>query len=163
MRTFSFIFFAVLISFALTAAVFPQQNEEECMFKSSLHYTVKGMAYWYDKSQGGLESITGVPYDKLNCKNCHTPNCDVCHKTEKDGKDVYSTAAAKNQDMCIKCHAREASMMKIDKKNNTEDVHFLSGMKCVDCHTASEMHGDGMRYTSMKQPGAMECKLRTMP
>ena len=58
--------------------------------------------------------------------------------------------------MCLKCHAREASIMKINEKASTPDVHFAAGMKCMDCHTASEMHGDGTKYSSMKQPGAME-------
>jgi hypothetical protein len=114
------------------------------------------MAYWYDKSQGGLETITGVPYEELGCKNCHVSSCDVCHKIEKDGKAFYLNAAAKNQDMCLKCHAREAAIMNIDKKANTIDVHFASGMECMDCHTPREMHGDGVQYLSMKQPGAMD-------
>ena len=155
MRTISFLILIISLSCIFSNSAYSQQ-EEKCMFNSSLHYTVNGMKYWYDKSQGGLETITDVPYDNLKCKNCHISNCDVCHKTDKDGKAVYSTAAAKNQDICLKCHAREASMMKIDKKNNTEDVHFASGMKCMDCHTAREMHGDGTEYTSMKQQGAMD-------
>ena len=152
----------ILISaviFGISVPVFSQGNSEpECIFKSSLHYTSAGMSYWYDKSHGGLETVTGVPYDDLKCKNCHIPNCDVCHKEEKNGKASYSNAAAKDQAMCLKCHAREASIMKIDQKRNTPDVHFASGMQCTDCHTAREMHGDGIKYTSMKQPGATDVK-----
>jgi hypothetical protein len=142
----------------ITTSSFSQQTQQhDCIFKSSsLHYNVKGMAYWYDKSQGGLEKITGVPYEKLNCNNCHIDNCDVCHKTDKDGKAFYTNETANNQDMCLKCHAREAAIMKIDKNNNTADVHFAAGMKCMDCHSPREMHGDGVEYLSMKQPGAMD-------
>jgi hypothetical protein len=51
----------------------------------------------------------------------------------------------------LKCHAREAAIMNIDKRQGTADVHFASGMECMDCHTPREMHGDGIQYLSMKQ------------
>lgn len=159
MRSVFYLLIIAGVTFALSCSAFSQQKEEkECMFKSSLHYTVEGMSYWYDKSHSGLELVTGVPYSDLTCKNCHIASCDVCHKLVKDGKAVYSNAAAKNMDMCLKCHAREASIMKIDQKNSTPDVHFASGMQCMDCHTAREMHGDGFKYSSMKQEGVMDVK-----
>ena len=146
-----------IISIISITSLFSQETQEpECIFKSSLHYTAGGMGYWYDKSQAGLETITGVSYNDLGCKNCHISTCDVCHKTEINGKAVYSNEPAKNQDMCLKCHAREASMVKINEKANTPDVHFAAGMQCMDCHTTREMHGDGVKYLSMKQPGAMD-------
>ncbi|MEJ2613586.1 MAG: hypothetical protein P8Z35_01385 [Ignavibacteriaceae bacterium] len=158
MKTVTTLLSAFIISFGFTTSLFSQEAEKpECFFKSSsLHYTAHGMEYWYDKSHGGLETITGVPYNDLGCKNCHIASCDVCHRTEKDGKFIYSNEAAKNQDMCLKCHAREASIMKINKKANTPDVHLAAGMECMDCHTPREMHGDGIKYISMKQEGAMD-------
>ena len=51
--------------------------------------------------------------------------------------------------------------MKIDKTENNLDPHFSKGMQCMDCHTAKEMHGDGMEYNSMKQTGAMEVQCET--
>ena len=146
-----------IISIISVTSLFSQEVQEpECIFKSSLHYTAGGMGYWYDKSQGGLETITGVSYNDLGCKNCHISTCDECHKTEMNGKVIYSNEPAKKQDMCLKCHAREASIMKINEKANTPDVHFAAGMQCMDCHTTREMHGDGVKYLSMKQPGAMD-------
>ena len=158
MKTTITLLFTFLMYFGTTTITFSQDAEKpECFFKSSsLHYTAGGMEYWYAKSQGGLETITGVPYNDLGCKNCHTASCDVCHRAEKDGKFIYSNEAAKNQDMCLKCHAREASIMKINQKANTPDVHFAAGMECMDCHTPREMHGDGTKYISMKQQGAMD-------
>lgn len=49
-------------------------------------------------------------------------------------------------------------MMKVDKAQNHEDVHFRAGMQCTTCHTASDMHGDGTEYVSMKQAGAVSPK-----
>lgn len=158
MKSITCLLIAILVFLGFSASSFSQGTKEhKCMFKSSsLHYTAQGMAYWYDKSQGGLETITGIAYEDLGCKNCHIESCDICHKTEKEGKAVYSNEAARNQDMCLKCHAREISIMKINEEANTPDVHFAAGMQCMDCHTTREMHGDGVEYLSMKQQGAMD-------
>ncbi len=133
-------------------------KKEDCFFLSSLHYTTRGMAYWYDKANGGLETLTGIPYSKLDCKNCHTASCDACHKTEVDKKLSYTTKVAQNMETCLHCHKREASIMQVDKKANQQDIHFAKGMQCMNCHTAREVHGDGTEYNSMKQPGALDAK-----
>ncbi|MBE0568423.1 MAG: hypothetical protein IH577_01950 [Deltaproteobacteria bacterium] len=136
-----------------------QIQEENCFYLSSLHYTARGMSYWYDKANGGLETLTGVPYGEAGCSKCHVSSCDACHKTEVGGKPAYSTKAAKDQKTCLKCHAREGLMvLKIDKEANTPDVHFAKGMTCMDCHTSREVHGDGAEWKSMKEPGAMDAK-----
>jgi hypothetical protein len=154
----------VIAAFCLLMASLPgvagaqPTEKQECMFRSSLHYTASGMGYWYDKSNGGLESVTGIPYSELTCKNCHTASCDDCHKTEVNGKATYSTKVAQDQGLCLKCHAREASIMKIDKAQNNEDVHVLAGMKCMDCHTGSDVHGDGVVHATMTEVGALSPK-----
>jgi hypothetical protein len=131
-------------------------EEKDCFFLNSLHYTTEGMRHWYSKESGGFETLTGVPYDDLVCKHCHTPGCDVCHKTEGEGKLAYSTQAARNQDLCLKCHSRERKILGIDRERDELDVHFAMGMECADCHPPEELHGDGRAYQSMKQAGAME-------
>jgi len=136
------------------------QEITDCFYLKSLHDTARGMSYWYEVKQGGLETLTGIPYDKLGCKGCHSGGCDVCHQVESTKKDckiaMYTTEAATKQAMCLKCHARESSMIAIDHKAQQEDVHVAQGMVCTDCHSAREMHGDGTPYLSMKQPGAMQ-------
>ncbi len=147
---------------AAAAAVSQEIEKEDCFFLNSLHYTANGMGYWYAKENGGLEGLTGIPYERLGCKNCHTPGCDRCHKSETVEKDcrvaAYSTRAASNQAMCLKCHGREGAMIRIDHKAGQEDVHLLQGMVCVDCHSEREMHGDGRAYQSLKSPGAMDTR-----
>jgi hypothetical protein len=130
--------------------------EGECFFLKSLHFTAKGMEFWYSKEKGGLELISGIPYSKLKCQNCHVSGCDRCHRTEKGKRLSYTNKAAQNQDMCLKCHAREQAMMRIDLRLKQEDVHLAKGMSCSDCHSKREMHGDGTQYTSLKEPGAMD-------
>ena len=132
-------------------------NRENCIYFSSLHASANGMSYWYSKEQGGLETVTGIPYEQVGCTKCHVNSCDECHKTNLNGKPGYSTDYARSQATCMKCHARESAMiLKIDKAANTPDVHFKADMTCMDCHTAREIHGDSILYKSMKQPGAMD-------
>ncbi|MBN2775187.1 MAG: hypothetical protein JXR31_13100, partial [Prolixibacteraceae bacterium] len=152
--------FCLLLTFGFSTKVYSQEsNKENCFYSSSLHFTANGMKYWYGKEQGGLESVIDVPYEKAGCTKCHVASCDACHKTIVDGKPVYSTEEARKQETCLKCHARESSMiLKIDKNANTPDVHVQAGMTCVDCHTSREFHGDGVEYQSMKQHGAMDVK-----
>lgn len=152
----------ILALAALSGAASPQQIEKkDCIFLSSLHYTAGGMGYWYDRKNGGLETITGVPYSQLGCKNCHAVSCDDCHKTDVAGKPAYSAKAARDQAVCLKCHAREAAAMKADKAQNHEDVHFSKGMQCMNCHSGTDVHGDGTEYVSMKQPGVISAKCET--
>jgi len=129
--------------------------EHECFYLKSLHFTANGMKFWYSKEQKGLELITGVPYSKLTCQNCHVAGCDRCHRTERGRLLFYTTKAAQNPDMCLTCHAREKAMIRIDLRHKQEDVHLAKGMTCTDCHSKREMHGDGVEYNSLRQPGAM--------
>jgi hypothetical protein len=153
-----------IVSFISLAPILTAYSEdikkEDCFFLKGLHYSTRGMAHWYDQANGGLETLTGIPYDspKLDCLNCHVKSCDVCHKTAEGEKSFYTVKAAANQEMCLKCHKREIGIMKMDKDTGQEDVHFVKQMKCKDCHTAKEAHGDGIEYNSMKQPGAMDAK-----
>jgi hypothetical protein len=135
-------------------------KKEECFFLKSLHHTTRGMAYWYNKENGGIETLTGIPYasSKLDCLNCHVKSCDTCHKTETGGNAAYSLKAAGNQEVCLHCHKREMVIMKMDKSAHLEDVHLKKQMQCMDCHTTREVHGDGAEYDSMKLPGVLDAK-----
>jgi len=130
--------------------------EQECFFLKSLHFTAKGMEFWYSKEKGGLELLTGIPYSQLGCQDCHVAGCDRCHRVEKGKRLAYTIKAAQNQNMCLLCHAREQAMMRIDLRLKQEDVHQAKGMGCTDCHSQREMHGDGTPYSSLKEPGAMD-------
>jgi hypothetical protein len=152
---------ACFITLGMLVTVYSEDKKSgECFYLNSLHYTSSGMAYWYDKANGGLETLTGIPYlsPKLDCINCHVKSCDVCHKTTENEKFSYTTKAAQNQDICLTCHKRAKTIMKLDKDAGLEDVHFGRQMQCKDCHTARDVHGDGKKYSSMKQSGALDAK-----
>lgn len=146
-----------LLLFASVSMAYTQETKDT-LFYRSLHSTAAGMGYWYSQANGGLETITGIPYTQLPCQNCHVPGCSRCHLTATSDGPAYSSKAARQQEKCLECHAREASILKIDKESNRLDVHFARGMTCLDCHTARDLHGDGKTYVSMRQEGAMEMK-----
>ncbi|MGB8952269.1 MAG: hypothetical protein WCC06_06345 [Candidatus Aminicenantales bacterium] len=128
-------------------------------YEHSLHFTNKGLEYWYSKEQGGLERLTGIPFSETPCAKCHVRTCDACHKQEINGKAKYSLEPVRTQDVCQNCHQIEAlEMARKNPEDPAVDVHFKNGMKCMDCHTAREIHGDGTPYNSMQQPGAMDVR-----
>jgi hypothetical protein len=137
-----------------------EPNQDACFYQRSLHFTANGMKYWYSRQNGGLEQLTGIPYEQLGCKNCHVSGCDRCHKTETSGHDCrysyYSLNHARNQSLCLTCHGREKAMLRLNHKEGQEDVHVQQEMVCTDCHSQREMHGDGTAYVSLKQTGAMD-------
>lgn len=144
-------------------------EKEDCFYLKSLHYTAAGMEYWYSEENGGLERLTGIPYEELTCKNCHAGGCDRCHKVEHKEKDCtfyeYSTGAASKQKLCLACHGREGAMIRINHKEGREDVHLSMGMVCVDCHRSPRSRSRRCRRNSIpRRPGwATELQVRSVP
>ncbi len=129
-----------------------KKSEKECYMKS-LHATTDGMRYWYDK-EDGFKNVSGVPYDKLGCKNCHAKKCERCH-TEKTADGKF-TKKGINQELCLGCHSRAKVTFKIDKKAGNLGVHIGMGKTCTDCHSKEDVHGDCNDYDSMREPGAVK-------
>lgn len=140
-----------------TAPAVPASIEEA--FKTSLHGTRRGMETWYAAANQGFELLTGLSYASLPCGGCHPgtladgtpinpatyrPSCSDCHV--KPGDQVADA-------ICLKCHRRQKAEM-----SYYSDIHRQEGFRCVDCHTAREMHGDGRPYTSWLEPGATETR-----
>ncbi|MCK5076693.1 MAG: hypothetical protein KAR38_09965, partial [Calditrichia bacterium] len=120
-----------------------------------LHYTGKGMQYWYE-AKDGFMAITKIPYAELGCKGCHCTGCNDCHiKKTEDGGYEYSVEVASERNTCLKCHAREKATYKYDESINKIGVHMKADMNCVDCHSKKEIHGDGGEYESMRGENAM--------
>lgn len=135
---------------------------------TSLHTTGSGMERWYSRAQGGLETITHIPYMELGCSGCHVTGCDACHTGEEAPGAGASTAArdpegettkytSPLQAACLECHFVEnLEIRRLARSPGSGDVHFSAGMECMDCHTLDEVHGDGSRHTSFQAPGVVE-------
>ncbi|MBT8378283.1 MAG: T9SS type A sorting domain-containing protein [Ignavibacteria bacterium] len=129
-------------------------------FETSLHKTRNGKPTWYNSENGGFETLTNVAIEDLGCVECHdandangdpyptnyTPDCVDCHATNTPPPPGPVT-----QDDCLGCHGREKAII----NKGIEDVHRTAGKVCMDCHTSSDLHGDGTEYTSMFDPGAI--------
>jgi hypothetical protein len=141
----------------IIAADEKQGPPEKNFFEKSLHYTANGLRYWYSKEQGGMETFTGVPIDEVNCTKCHVASCDACHLKVENGKSYYSTDVARSEAACRECHGYGGPQKDENGKEiPITDVHFKKGMKCMECHTIREIHGDGTLYNSAAQEGALD-------
>jgi hypothetical protein len=146
----------VSIFFCYSSIALGQENnyapDSNNLYSKSLHYTFRGLEYIYSKEQGGLERLTGKTATEIGCvkAKCHATSCDACHKKVVDGKYLLSKDEARTPKVCYPCHGE------MDK--DTIDVHFAKGMKCMDCHTAREMHGDGIAHNTYNEPGFFDAK-----
>ncbi len=130
------------------------QNSTKDFYQASLHYTNKGLSYIYSKEQGGLERLTGKSAEEMGClkASCHATTCDVCHGKDVNGLKSYTLDTATLYSACKKCHG--------DLAENNPDVHFAKGLKCMDCHTSREIHGDGKEYNTYLQPGFFDANCK---
>ncbi len=131
-------------------------------FSNSLHKTRRGKPYWYNTVQnggaGGFEILTGVPmsHPNMGCVQCHgandangnpysayDPSCSDCHKSDM----------TVDQAQCFTCHSRQGAEINVHQYS---DVHRSANMKCWACHKSQDMHGDGVEYNSMLEPGAVK-------
>lgn len=143
-----FIVFSLNCAFCQDQKPLPVDN----FYTKSLHYTNKGIGFVYSKENGGLERLTGMSGEELGClkAKCHATSCDACHLKEVNGKPSYSLDAEVALKACHQCHGE------LEKDN--PDVHFAKGMKCMDCHTKREIHGDGAEHNSYNEPGFFDTK-----
>lgn len=129
---------------------------QDAFFDNSLHHGARGMSAAYERSDG-LFHLTKVPYDQLDCRNCHVKTCDQCHGSEENGRFIYSVAKAMDPNTCLsQCHGKQGLTFMLGQETGQPDVHIARGMGCSDCHEAEDMHGDGQEYASIRVFGAIK-------
>ncbi|MFA6138450.1 MAG: multiheme c-type cytochrome [Sulfurimonas sp.] len=134
------------------------------------------------KKEPSLAALAYLNQDKsgkeMGCASCHIPHSEdgkVVHsiqssreaKVKVDGKE-YSGIPVET---CAACHKSEKSIGNsyqglIEKENSSpkkyihmqEDVHFLKGMLCQDCHTSNDLHGDGFLNGTSATAVEIECQ-----
>jgi hypothetical protein len=140
---------------------------------TSHHFERTGKGLFYHKEYGGLELLTNVPFEQLQCKNCHhksgklpngrpipyayAPSCEDCH-------NFYEQPSVKSPDVCLECHTRqgaEAAYFKglPEPKNlDWQDVHFRKDMTCISCHTGDQLHSSAGDQRSMLDPNGTDAR-----
>ena len=152
-----------IISVALVPFLFASSLLAQWTFLTSLHKQRTGFNNAYSSINNGMEIITGIPYDQLSCKQCHSvtglfangtiidpttyyPVCFDCHNFQ-NGVVVEETA-------CLNCHQRQLRERELYP---SEDVHSNEGLTCFSCHSKAELHGDdNISYLSLKETGAIK-------
>jgi hypothetical protein len=150
-KFYSITFFILFISCNMMFGQEEQQASKDNFYNKSLHYTNRGIEFLWAREQGGLERLVGLSAADLGClqSKCHVQTCDECHEKLVDGKSSYSLEPARAQEVCDKCHP---------VAKDDPDVHFQAGMKCMDCHTAREIHGDGIAHNTYMEPGFFDTR-----
>jgi len=154
-----------LVAAAAEPSVYPSSE--------SLHLKRTAKGTFYKKENGGFELLTGIPFDELHCKNCHsktgqladgrpvphpyTPSCNDCHDfTKKPSVDSPS--------VCLSCHSRQRSevvyfnKLPEPKDLSWQDLHERKGMTCISCHTGDDLHQDASGQASMLDADGIDAR-----
>jgi len=126
---------------------------------TSLHYTGRGMMSEYVKGAAReFEINMSELYADKGCANCHVVGCSDCHGPEPHVEDLSGKI-----ETCDKCHLKKQATFIGDmpahkSRGPSADIHYEKGLVCVDCHTASEIHGDGIEYVNMLSAVKVTCE-----
>ena len=150
-----------IISVALVTFLFASSLLAQWTFLTSLHKQRTGFNNAYSSINNGMENITGIPYDQLSCKQCHSvtglfangtfidpttyyPVCFDCHN--------FQNGVVVEENACLNCHQRQLRERELYP---SEDVHSNEGLTCFSCHSKAELHGDdniSVSYTHLTLP-----------
>jgi hypothetical protein len=143
-------------------------------FKTSIHNgTGQKRKVTMRSGLSGPDDFDKLPAHQIegytnNCATCHGTcgNCHVVRPALGGGGLANGHAFTKTPDMvstCVTCHSSRGGHAFMGVASGTQpDVHLKkAGFKCVDCHTGSELHGDGdkvdHRYAYKGLPSCDKC------
>ena len=152
----------------------PSDNPEVCgtchgetakTYKLSLHYTTAGFRNGVAArfSEGEKKTFDAKVFEQ-SCRSCHA-SCGDCHVKSPiisgvnlgliDGHKFVKKDEGKT---CALCHGGRVYPEFTGEYGGTADVHYQKGMMCVDCHSKTELHGDGKSYSGRREvAGKPEC------
>ena len=158
----------IVASVLMTAAICTAGDEcERCHqdivanFTTSLHYTGAGMYNEYDRGAAGHFNIDmDEYYDQWKCAKCHVVTCTQCHIGENvfESHQYEVTIAT-----CDPCHKKKQTATYVGdmpghkSQGPHADIHYEMGLICTDCHTADELHGTGVMYSTQLEAVSIAC------
>lgn len=143
-------------------------------FKTSIHNgTGQKRKVTMRSGLNGPDEFDQLPEHQIegynrNCATCHGTcgNCHIVRPPIAGGGLSAGHAFTKTPDMvtvCVACHVSRGGHAYLGVAAGTEpDIHLTQNdFKCVDCHSGSELHGDGapveQRYAYSKLPECENC------
>ncbi len=143
-------------------------------FKTSIHQgTGQKRKVTMRSGLSGPDDFSKLPAHQIegytkNCATCHA-SCGECHIVRPpigggglaNGHEFTKTPDMVN--VCVTCHVSRGGHAYLGVASGTQpDVHLTKmGYKCIDCHDADELHGDGkkveQRYAYEKLPKCQDC------
>ncbi|MFC2137417.1 hypothetical protein ACFLTE_04515 [Bacteroidota bacterium] len=145
-------------------------------FKTSLHHgTGQKRKVTLRSGLNGPEDFDKLPAHQIegynsNCATCHGTcgNCHIVRPPIGGGGLINSHEFIKTPDMvsvCVTCHTSRGGHAYLGVAAGTKpDIHLTNmGYRCIDCHDAGELHGDGQpveqRYAYDKLPTCEKCHI----
>lgn len=143
-------------------------------FKTSIHHgTGQKRKVTIRSGLSGPKDFDQLPQHQIegynaNCATCHA-SCGECHIVRPvmgGGGLSKGHQFIKTPDMvsiCVTCHVSRGGHAYLGVASGTDpDVHLTKmNFKCIDCHDADELHGDGneveQRYAYSKLPECSDC------
>jgi thiosulfate/3-mercaptopyruvate sulfurtransferase len=135
--------------------------------ETSLHTTLAGYVTAIENRCGCEFADQGVDdFFDARCAGCHA-TCGQCHISRPSSVgggfpkigSLYSHRFRETPDMneqCTACHgSRVGTDFRGELEGNVPDVHRTAGMRCEACHTADEIHGDGIEYSHRYEVAGM--------
>jgi len=143
-------------------------------YSTSLHHgTGQKRKVTIRSGLSGAEDFDQLPAHQIagynaNCATCHA-GCGDCHTVRppigggglSNGHNLNKTPDMIS--VCVTCHVSRGGHAYLGVAPGTQpDVHLTQlGYKCIDCHDAAELHGDGQpveqRYAYSRLPKCEEC------
>ncbi|UCH06073.1 MAG: cytochrome c3 family protein [Deltaproteobacteria bacterium] len=137
-----------------TAACGDCHDEITEHYTKSLHVSLRP----YKVIIGTRANPEGVIPDKLlkgmenHCFTCHS-SCGQCHISRPNSVEGgllnrhLFVGEPPMEEVCAACHGSRVKKEYFGEKDGLQpSVHQEMEMKCADCHTAEEMHGDDNEY-----------------
>jgi len=134
-------------------------QEQSSHQKTSMHYSQEGYHTLFEERSGFAFAYFGNRRDESriypDCGGCHT-TCGECHVIRpRSANSGFISGHVFNRtpnltNNCTACHGSRIGEEYTGSHDGLNpDVHytFLAGvLKCEDCHSSHEMHGDGTQY-----------------
>lgn len=137
-------------------------------YKKALHYTSAGQRNGIHKrfSKAQADQFDAKVFEQ-SCRSCHA-SCGDCHVRTpsvsgvKQGLFANHRFQKRNEEKtCAACHGGRVFAEFTGRDSGVRDIHFENGMKCIDCHNAKELHGDGTqaagKATVKGKPACTDC------